>query len=106
MKNFLSKMIVIVCVLTIGFIGLFSLANRTEAHPKRLDKRLTTYYCYVMWEGGGGELCTSYTDYGERAVWPWDGHRDEKGPHKPHTEEPSKWSYDNERYERESCSKC
>ena len=107
MKISLSQTIAIVCILAVGFIGLFSLVDRTEAHPKRLDFRYTVYYCYVIDDSGFGELCTSYTDSGSRAVWPWSGHQNEKGPHKPHTVERNHHAEpDNERYTRSGCSKC
>ena len=37
MKRSLSEMILIVCLLTVGAFGLFSMTEESEAHPKRLD---------------------------------------------------------------------
>lgn len=105
MKRFWSKMILIACVLTIGFTGILSMTQQTEAHPKRLDVRHTTYWCHEK-SGGHISLCKSWTSSGSRAVWPWANHWAEDGPHKPHDTEGNKHSYDSESYTRPSCSDC
>lgn len=105
MKSFLSQMILIVCILTIGGIGLFSMTEQSEAHPKRLDYRHSTYWCHEK-DGELYVLCGSWTESGSRAVWPWKDHWKEEGNHKKHAIEKNKHSYDNESYEVTSCSKC
>ncbi|MYA55098.1 hypothetical protein F4X88_02280 [Candidatus Poribacteria bacterium] len=105
MKKSLSRIIAIVCVLIVGGIGLFSLTFRTQAHPKRLDYRHTTYNCYAI-NGEWAEFCMSYSDSGSRAVWPWAGHQNEDGPHQPHDVESNTHSYDTENYSRSSCNDC
>ena len=104
MKMFLSRMILIVCILTIGGLGLFSMIEQTEAHPKRLDFTHTTYWCYER-DGMWMTICKSWTESGSRAVWPWKDHWKED-KHRPHSIEKNQHSYDNEDYVVSGCSKC
>lgn len=46
MKVSLFQIIAIACILTIGLIGLFSLATRTDAHQLRIDYTHTNIDCY------------------------------------------------------------
>lgn len=106
MKIRFCQVFAMLCILAIGFIGLFPLAKRTEAHPSHKAYRHTTYYCYVIESSGLGEICTSYTYSGYRAVWPPDPHYTDGGTHIPHSNEKNTHDYDTERYTRSSCSEC
>lgn len=105
MKMSLSQMILIVCILTVGGIGLFSMTEESEAHPKRLDFKHTTYWCHEK-SGSWISLCKSWTSSGSRAVWPWANHWAEDGNHKDHSIEKNKHSYDSSSYTVSNCSKC
>lgn len=106
MKMSWSQMIAVVCILAVGFIGLFPLVNTADAHPKRLDYKYTIYWCYEK-SPGWMSLCKSWTDPGSRAVWPWADHWAEPKPHKTHpTESNTHDDYDYDNYTRTSCSKC
>lgn len=105
MKRRFCQAFAMLCILAIGFIGLFSLAPTTEAHPSHKAYRHTTYTCYVIEESGLGDICMSYTDSGYRPVYP-SNHYTEGGTHIPHEYEENTHDYDTENYSRSSCSQC
>lgn len=105
MKTSLCQITAVVCVLAVGGIGLFSIVKSTEAHPSHLAYTHTEYTCYVIEDDGFGEICTSYTDSGSRAVYP-SNHYTDGGTHIYHDYEENTHSYDTENYSRSSCSDC
>lgn len=104
MKRSLPRMILTVCLLTIGFIGILSMTEQTEAHPERLDYTHTTYWCHER-DGEWMSLCGSWTESGSRAVWPWTDHWKED-KHRHHSIEENEHSYDDESYTVSNCSEC
>ena len=108
MKVSLSQIIAIACILTIGLIGLFSLATRTDAHQLRIDYTHTNIDCYESYMSGDLpvlSLCNSFTRTRAKYIYP-DSHYTEDWKHIGHSQESNthKNASDNETYP--SCSWC
>ena len=102
MKMSLSQTIAIACILTIGFIGLFSLATRTDAHELRIDYTHTNIDCHESYWSGDVptlNLCNSFTRTRAKYINPSD-HYTEDWNHMGHAQEPNTHAtdYDNETY--------
>ena len=105
MKNVLSKMILIACVLTIACVSFFFITPKTEAHPSHKLITVTIYHCYEqsdLWM----VLCKSWTRETERHVQPPPPHHDRNGHHINHPVKPNerKKVYDNDIVS--NCNRC
>ena len=105
MKMSLSQIIAIACILTIGFIGLFSLATSTNAHYLRIDYTHTNIDCYESFMLGDLpmlNLCDSFTRTRAKHIYPSNHYTEtsEEWNHNAHAQEPNTHATpsDNETY--------
>ena len=89
----LSQIIALACILTIGFIGRFSLATKTDAHALRIDYTHTNIDCYEEYMSGDilvRYICNSFTRTRAKHIYPSDhytedwnhiGHATEENTH-------------------------
>lgn len=102
MKMSLSQIIAIACILTIGFIGLFSLATKTDAHYLRIDYTHTHIECFQEYMIGDTNMfswCNSFTRTRGKHIYPSNHYTDEWN-HNAHAQESNTDTdaYDNETY--------
>ena len=104
MNMSLSRMIAIVCILAVGFIGLFPLAKSTEAHPSHKAYTHTDIDCYER-NGTWMAFCKSFTRTTWVAVNP-NPHHTAAGTHIPHNFQQNTHDYDSDTIVVSSCSQC
>lgn len=106
MKTSVSQIIAIACILTIGFIGLFSLATKTDAHYLRIEYTHTHIECfqqYMVDEVPMLSWCNSFTRTRGKHIYPSNHYTessDEEWNHNAHAQESNTDAdaYDNEYY--------
>ena len=90
MKKSFSQIIAIACILTIGGIGLFSLATKTDAHYLKIDYTHTNIDCHESYWSGDVptlNLCNSFTRTRAKYIYPSNHYTEEN--HNPHAQEPN-----------------
>ena len=112
MKKSFSQIIAITCILTIGFIGLFSQVKSTEANPSHKSQTHQLVSCFSVEELGGlpyYHYCKSWTESLDPVdVFPDPHAIDAHGRHVhgPHGFKENVHVYDNVTMKVSGCSHC
>lgn len=103
----LSQIIAIACILTIGFIGLFSLATKTDAHHLRIDYTHTNIDCHESYLSGDFHalnLCNSFTRTRAKSIYPSNHYTEEN--HNAHAQEENTHTPDSDNETYPDCGWC
>ena len=105
MKSRFCQVFAILCILAIGFIGLFPLAKSVEGHASHKAYKHTDIDCYEQDSSGWRSFCRSYTLTTSASIYP-DPHHTDGGKHIPHNYKRNTHEYDSANRTYSSCSSC